>query len=248
MPFSAFAMKSAEEARYPAHVAIIMDGNGRWAKKNKTPRKMGHKAGAEALRRLLEACRNYPHLRYLTVYAFSSENWKREPSEIQDLMGLLRHYINHEVKNLLKENIRLRFIGDRQTLSPDLQKDLAAIEKESASKTGLNLTIAISYGARQEMVYAVQRIASDIANGTLTPDQISEATIHNYLETADLPDPDLLIRTGGDERLSNFLLWQSAYTELYFSEVLWPDFSAEEMEKAFEVYGARERRFGARND
>jgi undecaprenyl diphosphate synthase len=248
MPSSAFAMKSPEEARYPAHVAIIMDGNGRWAEKNKTPRKMGHKAGAEALRRLLEACRNYPHLRYLTVYAFSSENWKREPSEIQDLMGLLRHYINHEVKNLLKENIRLRFIGDRQTLSADLQKDLSAIEKESATKTGLNLTIAISYGARQEMVHAMQRIASDVASGTLTPENISETTIQNYLATADLPDPDLLIRTGGDERLSNFLLWQSAYTELYFSEVLWPDFSATEMEKAFETYAARERRFGARND
>jgi undecaprenyl diphosphate synthase len=238
----------ATEAALPAHIAIIMDGNGRWAMQRATSRAKGHQAGAEALRSILEACRARPYIRYVTVYAFSSENWQRPPQEVQDLMGLLRHYLVKESASLLKENMRLRFIGDRSKLAADIQQELVRLEQESSTKTGCTLTIALSYGGRQEVVRAVRKLAHQVAQGALHPDAIDESMVSAALDTEDLPEPDLLIRTGGDERLSNFLLWQSAYTELYFTEILWPDFTANDLDAAIACYSQRERRFGGRND
>lgn len=247
MASSVLALAPEDAPKLPSHIAIIMDGNGRWAEHKGVARAKGHQAGSDALKRVLEACRERPYLRYLTVYAFSSENWKRDPAEVQDLMALLRHYLKYEVKNLLKEKIRLRFIGDRSALSEDIQHDLHDIETQSAKYSEFNLTIALSYGSRQELVGAMQRIAADIQAGKLQASAISESTVDAYLDTAGMPAPDLLIRTGGEERLSNFLLWQSAYTELYFCETLWPDFSGTELEQAIQCYSQRERRFGARH-
>lgn len=238
----------AEPAALPAHIAVIMDGNGRWAKQKGVARVKGHKQGAEALRALLEACRTRAHIKYLTLYAFSTENWKRPQTEISDLMELLRYYLKHEAKTLHKEGIRIRFIGEREALSNDIQKELVDVEIMTKENKSFTLVIALSYGSRQELASAMKRIGQKIADGSLKPDAINEQVISQHLDTADIPDPDLLIRTGGDERLSNFLLWQSAYTELYFTEVLWPDFSAAELDKAVECFSQRERRFGARNE
>lgn len=231
----------------PRHIAMIMDGNGRWAKQRGVPRALGHKQGAETLRALLESCRERPYFKFLTLYAFSTENWNRAPDEVTDLMNLLRFYVKREAKTLHKQGVRLRFIGERGALAADIQKDLAEVETLTQHNTALTVTLALSYGARQEMVRAMQRIAAKVRDGVLTPEAISEEVITAHLYAHDLPDPDLLIRTGGDERLSNFLLWQSAYTELYFTEVLWPDFTPEELDKAIECYSQRERRFGGRS-
>lgn len=238
----------ATEAALPAHIAIIMDGNGRWAMQRATSRAKGHQAGAEALRNILEACRARPYIRFVTVYAFSSENWQRPVQEVEDLMGLLRHYLAKESAALLKENMRLRFIGDRSKLAADIQQELIRLEQASSAKTGCTLTIALSYGGRQEVVRAVRKLAHQVAQGALHPDAIDESMVSAALDTEDLPEPDLLIRTGGDERLSNFLLWQSAYTELYFTEILWPDFTANDLDAAIACYSQRERRFGGRNE
>jgi undecaprenyl diphosphate synthase len=238
----------SEAAALPAHIAIIMDGNGRWAKQQGIARVRGHKQGAEAIRVLLEACKTRPHIKYITLYAFSTENWNRPKDEVSDLMELLRHYIRHEAKTMHKEGVRLRFIGDRAALSKDIQKELADVEAMTAANTALTLVIALSYGSRQELANAMKRIGQKIADGSLKPDAVTEQMISEHLDTSDIPDPDLLIRTGGDERLSNFLLWQSAYTELYFTEVLWPDFSGAHLDKAIECFSQRERRFGARNE
>ncbi|MBN8543044.1 MAG: isoprenyl transferase [Alphaproteobacteria bacterium] len=238
----------SEVAALPAHIAIIMDGNGRWAKQQGIARVRGHKQGAEAIRTLLEACKTRPHIKYITLYAFSTENWNRPKDEVSDLMELLRHYIRHEAKTMHKEGVRLRFIGDREALSKDIQKELADVEAMTAGNTALTLVIALSYGSRQELANAMKRIGQKIADGSLKPDAVTEQMISEHLDTSDIPDPDLLIRTGGDERLSNFLLWQSAYTELYFTEVLWPDFSGAHLDKAIECFSQRERRFGARNE
>ncbi len=237
-----------QPAAKPSHIAIIMDGNGRWAQARGTARLRGHNQGAEALRNLLEACRTRPFIQYLTLYAFSTENWNRSPDEVSDLMNLLRHYVKREAKVMHKNGVRLNFIGQRTSLADDIQKDLAEVEALTKDNRALTLTIALSYGARQEMAEAVKTIARKIASGDMKPEAITEDTIAQHLQTAGLPDPDLLIRTGGDERLSNFLLWQSAYTELYFTEVLWPDFSPAELDKAIECFGSRERRFGGRNE
>lgn len=237
-----------DTAALPAHIAIIMDGNGRWAKQKGVLRAKGHRQGAEAIRALLEACKARPHIRYITLYAFSTENWNRPKDEVSDLMDLLRHYIRHEAKTMHKEGVRLRFIGDREALSADIRKELAEVETMTAHNSNVTLVIALSYGSRQELARAMQRIAGKVADGTLAPQAITEQLITQHLDTADIPDPDLLIRTGGDERISNFLLWQCAYTEFYFSEVLWPDFSAQELEKAITCFSQRERRFGARNE
>jgi len=231
----------------PAHIAIIMDGNGRWAKERGVMRVRGHNQGAEALRALLEACETRPFIRYITLYAFSTENWKRSPDEVSDLMNLLRHYIKREAKTLNKKGVRIGFIGQRENLASDIQHDLEEVEALTKNNSALTLTIALSYGARQEMVSAMQAIAAKVEAGELRATQVSEALVAQHLQTAALPDPDLLIRTGGDERLSNFLLWQAAYTELYFSDTLWPDFSAQELDKAIHCYSQRERRFGQRN-
>lgn len=242
------AKPSAQHAALPKHIAIIMDGNSRWAKARGHSRAKGHSAGAEALRTLLESCRERPFIEYVTLYAFSTENWKRSPDEVSALMDLLRHYVKREAKTMHKNGVRLRFIGQRNTLANDIQKDLREVETLTRNNTRLTVTIALSYGARQEMAQAVQAIAAKVTNGELTADAITEDLISQHLDTATLPDPDLLIRTGGDERLSNFLLWQSAYTELYFTEVLWPDFDVAELDRAVACFSARERRFGSRSD
>ncbi len=244
-PLTPDVARETSDARVPRHIAIIMDGNGRWAAQRGLPRKLGHQRGAEALKAMLEGCRD-SGVKYFTVYAFSSENWKREPDEVTDLMDLMRFYLRREVKHLNKNNTRVQFIGNREKLAPDIQDELRAAEALTANNTGLHLSVALSYGARQEMMSAMARMATAITEGTLTADAIDEHTVQLYLDTANLPDPDLLIRTGGDMRLSNFLLWQCAYTELYFTETLWPDFAAEDIKRAIEEYGQRERRFGTR--
>ena len=230
----------------PAHIAIIMDGNSRWAAARGINRARGHKEGGEVLRRLLEACRTRPFINYLTLYTFSIENWNRPAGEIADLMQLMRHYVTREAATLHAYNIRMRFVGEMQNLEGDIQRDLAQVAALTANNTGLVVTMAISYGARQELTAAMRQMATKVAAGTLAADAIDENTITAHLYSHDIPDPDLLIRTGGDERLSNFLLWQSAYTELYFTDVLWPDFSPEELDKAIDSYRQRERRFGQR--
>lgn len=231
-------------ARVPRHVAIIMDGNGRWAKARGLPRTAGHKRGAEAVRRAVEAAREMG-VSYLTLYAFSSENWKRPAGEVTDLMGLLRLYLRNEVANLHKNGIRLRIIGDRTRLSADINALIDESEAKTAANTALTLVLALSYGGRQEIVCAARRLAEQVATGRLSPDDIDEAAFSANLFTADIPDPDLLIRTSGEQRISNFLLWQAAYAEFVFTDVLWPDFGREHLEEAFRAFHGRERRYGA---
>lgn len=223
----------------PQHVAVIMDGNGRWAKSRGLPRTAGHKKGADALRGILNACRAHG-VSYLTVYAFSSENWRRSESEVSDLMELLQHYLSQELQTLHENGVHLRFIGDRSMLSPVIQNQLADAEALTTRNTGFYFIIALSYGARQEITRAVKKI---VAQGIRAED-ITEETIAGALDTAGLPEPDLLIRTGGEERMSNFLLWQSAYTELYFTDILWPDFGKKEFAAALDNFATRERRYG----
>jgi undecaprenyl diphosphate synthase len=229
--------------KIPEHIAIIMDGNGRWAKARGLPRMLGHKKGSEVLRSILEGCREMG-LHYLTIYAFSAENWKRPVMEISDLMELLRHYLVNEIASLHKNGIRLRVIGDVEKLAPDIRKQITQAEDLTRGNTAFNLTVALSYGARQEMLRAVQTLASDIESGKIVPGEVDERALSSLLYTRDLPDPDLLIRTGGEHRLSNFLLWQSAYTELYFTPILWPDFTVGHLHEAINEYASRERRYG----
>lgn len=223
----------------PRHVAIIMDGNGRWAKSRGLPRTAGHKKGAESLRSMLQACRD-EGIGYLTVYAFSSENWKRPAEEVSDLMQLLKMYLHREIKELAANGIRLRFIGDRSLLATDVHELIEQGEKSTAHNALFHLTIALSYGGRQELARAVRKLLDQGIN----PAAIDEDAIAACLDTAGLPDPDLLIRTGGEHRLSNFLLWQSAYTELYFTPTLWPDFTPEHFREALHEFTRRERRYG----
>jgi undecaprenyl diphosphate synthase len=230
----------------PAHVAVIMDGNGRWATARKLPRKLGHKQGAESLRRLLEACENHPQITHLTVYAFSSENWKRPSDEVSDLMELLAFYLERESRKLHERGVRLRFIGDRNRLSETIQNMLKETEALTENNRRFTLVVALSYGSRQELCRAAQRVCEAVVRGELRADAIDESTFADALDTHGIPDPDLLIRTGGDQRLSNFLLWQSAYTELYFTDVLWPDFAQADFDTALQCYAQRERRFGTR--
>jgi len=227
----------------PHHVAVIMDGNGRWAQARKLPRSAGHKQGAEALRTMLRAC---PKLgvKHLTVYAFSAENWQRPQSEINDLFGLMRYYLKRELAELKANGIRLHVIGDLSRLSEEMRQQIRDAERETAGNGDFDFTVCFSYGARQEMAQAARRMAEDVAAGRLAPDAVTEETLEAYLYTAHLPEPDLLIRTGGEKRLSNFLLWQSAYTELYFTDVLWPDFSEADFAEACRDFSQRERRYG----
>ncbi|MDX9689530.1 MAG: isoprenyl transferase [Proteobacteria bacterium] len=225
------------------HIAIIMDGNGRWATARGRPRAMGHKAGIEALRRTLEAVREFP-VSHLTLYSFSSENWSRPESEVSELMGLLRFYLKSELATLHKNNVRLRVIGERDLLALDIRSMIEKAEQTTAANTALNLTLALSYGGRQEIVAATQKIARDVAAGKVKPEEVSEKLLSANLYTHDLPDPDLVIRTSGEKRTSNFLIWQSAYAEYVFQDVLWPDFSGEHLKAAIEEYNTRERRFG----
>ncbi|MDX2094537.1 MAG: polyprenyl diphosphate synthase [Alphaproteobacteria bacterium] len=239
---------STTTAALPQHIAVIMDGNGRWAQQHGISRARGHNQGCETLRSLLDNCRARPFIRHLTLYAFSHENWKRAPEEVSDLMTLMRHYVKREAPALHENNICMRFIGELDILAPDIRHDLESVAHLTANNTALTVHMAISYGARQEIIAATRRIAQKVAAGTLQADAIDEALIAAHLHTAGVPDPDLLIRTGGEERLSNFLLWQSAYTELYFTDKLWPDFNAADLDAAIADYGTRERRFGQRNE
>jgi undecaprenyl diphosphate synthase len=232
----------------PSHIAIIMDGNGRWAAERGVSRAKGHAQGSEVLRTLLDACRTRPFIKHLTLYAFSIENWHRSPDEVNDLMNLLRHYVKREAATLHKNNVRLNFIGELEALAPDIQRDLAEVRELTKGNTGLTVNMAISYGARQELMTAMQRIAKKVALGELNPESITAEIITANLHTSASPDPDLLIRTGGEERLSNFLLWQSAYTELYFTDILWPDFTPADLDAAIADYSHRERRFGKRKE
>ena len=227
----------------PVHVAIIMDGNGRWAKNRGLPRGAGHKKGAESLRRTMDACKK-AGIKYLTVYAFSSENWRRPEAEINDLMQLLQHYLRHEMQTMHENNIRLRFIGDLSHLDEHVREQVEDAAEQTRNNTQFNLTIALSYGGRQEIARAVQKLAKDVAKGKIAASDISEDTVTNALDTAGLPEPDLLIRTGGEQRISNFLLWQSAYTEFYFCDTLWPDFGENELAAALADFAGRNRRFG----
>jgi undecaprenyl diphosphate synthase len=242
MHMTAAAAPSAQQ-QLPDHVAIIMDGNGRWAKARGLPRTAGHKKGAEALRNLLLECEGLG-IHYLTIYAFSSENWNRPQHEVSDLMQLLRFYLERELKTLIKNGIRLKVIGDLSQLDAGTRKKIAQAEEKTAANSTFQLTVALSYGARNEMVYAMRQIAKQIQQGNIQPHDIDEAMVSNHLHTTGLPDPDLLIRTGGEQRLSNFLLWQQAYTELFFTPVFWPDFSIEHFKTALAEYGKRERRYG----
>ncbi len=227
------------------HVAIIMDGNGRWAAARGLPRVAGHREGAKAVRRAIEAAiRN--GVGWLTLYAFSSENWRRPTGEIIDITGLLRHYLRTEIAELAANGVRLRVIGDRARFDPDIRAQLQAAERTTAANTRLNLTVALSYGGRDEIVSAARALAEAARAGLLDPAAIDEATLTAGLYTAGMPDPDLVIRTSGEQRLSNFLLWQSAYAELVFQSVLWPDFGPTHFDAALAEYARRERRFGAR--
>ncbi|MGF1607030.1 MAG: isoprenyl transferase [Rhodothalassiaceae bacterium] len=230
----------------PRHIAIIMDGNGRWAKRRHLPRALGHRQGAEAVRRTVRACLE-TGVEVLTLYAFSSENWKRPPDEIEDLMGLLRHYIQHEVDELDRNGVRVRFIGLRTRLSPDIIALIDTAERRTLGNSRMQLVIALNYGSQSEIVDAVRSIAKAARDGLLDPATITEDTIARHLFTADLPDPDLLIRTSGEKRLSNFLLWQAAYAELVFLDVMWPDFAESDLSSAIEEFSRRERRYGARS-
>jgi len=234
-----------EAVLVPSHVAIIMDGNGRWAARRSLPRVAGHRAGVEALRRTIRATME-AGIACLTLYAFSSENWRRPAAEVTDLTGLLRHFLRNEVAELDEHGVRLRVIGDRTRFDPDIQAELAAAEKRTAANARLNLVVALSYGGRAEIVAAARAVAEAALAGTLDPAALDEMAFAGQLSTAGIPDPDLIIRTSGEQRLSNFLLWQSAYAELLFLDVLWPDFGAEHFAEALAEFNRRERRFGAR--
>ena len=229
----------------PVHVAIIMDGNGRWAKARGLPRTAGHKRGVEAARRTVRAAIELG-ISYLTIFGFSSENWNRPIAEVDDLMGLLRIYLRSEVAELHQNGVRLRFIGDRTRLSKDIVRLIEDVERRTGDNRRLNLTICLSYGARAEIVHAARRVAERIAAGTLRPQDLDDKLFEENLMTAGIPDPDLIIRTSGEKRLSNFLLWQAAYAEMMFLDVLWPDFTPDHLKAALDDYAQRERRFGGR--
>ena len=228
----------------PVHVAIIMDGNGRWAKQRSLPRIAGHRRGAEAVRRAVTAAGEFG-IGYLTLFGFSSENWKRPAGEVDDLMGLLRHYIRAEIAELHTKGVCLRVIGDRTQLPGDIVTLINNAETLTAGNTGLRLTIALSYGGRAEIARAARDIAAAVKSGELAPEQVDETLFARHLLTADIPDPDLVIRTSGEQRISNFLLWQTAYSELVFIDTLWPDFGKADFEHALRDYHSRERRYGA---
>ena len=228
----------------PVHVAIIMDGNGRWAQAHGLPRFEGHRRGVEAVRRAVRSAIEHG-VRYLTVYSFSSENWRRPPDEVAMLMGLLKRFIRNDLAELNQNGVRVRIIGQRETLAPDIVSLLDEAESLTRDNRGLTLTVAFNYGARREIVEAARRLAIEVRDGRLDPNSIGQDEFAARLETAELPDPDLIIRTSGEMRLSNFLLWQAAYAELVFLPILWPDFDDAAFVSALDQYAARERRFGA---
>ncbi len=238
--------KPLRDGTGPRHVAIIMDGNGRWATNRGRPRLFGHHAGAKRVREVVEACPDVG-VKYLTIFAFSTENWKRTQVEVAGLMSLFRRYIAKETRALRDRNVRVRFIGDRVRLDAKLIQLMDDLEKITEECTGTNLTIALNYGGRDEVTRATRRLAQDVHDGKLDPASVDEETLPKYLDTHVLPDPDLVVRTSGEARISNFLLWQSAYAEYEFIDTLWPDFTAEEFARLINGYGARDRRFGGVN-
>lgn len=232
------------DTNIPKHVAIILDGNGRWAKKNRKPRNFGHSEGSKNVERICKEAYNLG-VEYITIYAFSTENWKRPKDEVKELMRLLKQYLKQSINESKKNNMRVRIIGDLSVLSKDMQDSIVKLEEISRNNTGLNLQVAINYGSRDEIIRSIERLVIDIKDNIVSVDDINEKTFNNYLDTAGIPDPDLLIRTSGEKRLSNFLLWQLAYAEFYFTEVYWPDFNKGDLIKAIEYYNSRDRRFGA---
>ena len=227
----------------PRHIAIVMDGNGRWAEERGLPRSEGHRAGTAAVRRVVEACREFG-VRHLTLYAFSTENWKRPPAEIRALMGLLREFLDEHLEEMLKNGLRLNVIGQTDRLPHFVRSRLAKAMERTAGGTEGTLTLALSYGARAEIAAAARRIAAKVKDGLIRPEDITEETVAGHLDTASLPDPDLLIRTAGEMRLSNFLLWQLSYAEFWFTDLCWPDFDREVLKQAIDEFGRRQRRFG----
>jgi undecaprenyl diphosphate synthase len=238
------ALPSSAGVAAPVHVAIIMDGNGRWAKARGLPRTVGHQRGAEAVRRTVRGAAELG-IRYLTLFGFSSENWKRPAAEIDDLMGLLRLYLRGEIAELDRNGVRLRVVGERERLGPEIVRLIEDAEERTRSNARLNLTVALSYGGRAEIARAARLIAAAVKAGEIEVGDIDETCFARYLLTAGIPDPDLLIRTSGEQRISNFLLWQSAYTELLFLDRLWPDFSKDDLEDAVREFSRRDRRYGA---
>jgi undecaprenyl diphosphate synthase len=236
-------MDNTQEIRVPNHLAVILDGNGRWAKAKGLPRNAGHVQGARVVEDMCEIVYNHG-IRYFTVYAFSTENWNRPADEVNALMDLLRKYMKNSIKRAMKNNMCVRVIGDKTALAPDLQESIAELEHTTAGNTGLHFQIAINYGGRDEIVRAVRKVAGEVLAEGEPVESITAERLSAALDTGDLPDPDLLIRTCGEQRISNFLLWQLAYTEFYFTEVAWPDFDEAELEKAIDAYNHRERRFG----
>jgi undecaprenyl diphosphate synthase len=232
------------ELNIPNHVAIILDGNGRWAKKKRMPRNYGHTQGSKVVEKICEDAYKMG-IQYLTVYAFSTENWRRPKEEVDALLKLLQNYLETSVKTSTKNNMRVRVIGDRSKLSEDIMKSINTLEEASKDNTGLKFQVAINYGSRDEMIRAIKALSIDVKANNTEIDHIDETVFEQYLDTKGIPDPDLLIRTSGEQRLSNFLLWQSAYTEFYFTDVLWPDFNKKELMKAVEHYSSRTRKFGA---
>ena len=236
-------MADKEQYKIPEHVAIIMDGNGRWAKKRFLPRTAGHVQGSKVAEQICEDAHNLG-IKYLTIYAFSTENWARPDNEVETLMNLLRKYMKDSIERSSKNNMRVRVIGDISRLDEDLRDSIKELERISSTNTGLNFQVAINYGGRDELVRAMKQIGTEIANGKLSANDINEELINDHLDTKGIPYPDLLIRTSGEIRTSNFLPWQLAYSEFYFTDVLWPDFNKKELEKAIEYYNKRDRRFG----
>ena len=244
-PFYACGGIMAEEKtlKIPRHVAIILDGNGRWAKKRGLPRNMGHVEGCKTVEQTVEDAARLG-IEYLTVYGFSTENWKRSAEEVGALMQLFRYYMKRLLKVAKKNNVRVIMIGERSRFDEDIIEGLNRLEEETKDNTRMTFTIAVNYGSRDEITRAIRRMMTDCQAGKLSPEDVDESVIAGYLDTRELPDPDLLIRTSGEQRLSNYLLWQLAYTEFYFTDVLWPDFNKEELVKAIEKYNGRDRRFG----
>ena len=233
--------------RIPEHVAIILDGNGRWAKKHHVPKNVGHSKGSDNVEKIVEAAHDMG-IKYITVYAFSTENWNRSEKEVSALMKLLRDYLKQCLKKSKDNNMRCLIIGDKTGLDQDIRDSIDELEEFSKDFDGITFIIALNYGSRDEIRRAVQNIAKDCADGIIEASDISEDTISSYLDTKGIPDPDLLIRTSGEIRLSNFLMWQAAYTEYYFTDVLWPDFKPKHLFKAIEEYNNRDRRYGGRNE
>ncbi|MCL2046476.1 MAG: isoprenyl transferase [Oscillospiraceae bacterium] len=235
--------KGWDSDKLPCHIAIIMDGNGRWAQRRALPRTAGHAAGAETFRRIATYCKDIG-IKYLTIYAFSTENWKRPPAEVKVIMELLEKYLHEALGKMEKDRVKMKFFGDVTVLSPKLQELIAQTEELSAKFEGVQINICVNYGGRDEIVRAAENYVSDVKNGRIADEKLTEESFSRYMYSAGMPDPDLVIRPSGELRLSNFLIWQTAYSELYYTDVLWPDFSEQELDKAIVSYQNRNRRFG----